>query len=170
MEISEKSKTTNEYCCSICDYATSKKFNYSKHMSTAKHTNSVNGNQKVAKTDKNVAKVANFNCNICGSKFVTNSGLWKHNQKCKKTEEQHSFVLESNIEESDSDALLTDKDIIKMLIKENQEFKSLIMELVKKDLGANITNNNTNNNNCHNVNNSFNLNLFLNEKCKDEFI
>jgi hypothetical protein len=168
MEISEKSKTINEYCCSICDYTTSKKFNYSKHISTAKHTNSVNGNQKVAKTDKNVAKVANFNCNICGTKFVTNSGLWKHNQKCKKTEETYSIVSETNIEESDdSEALLSDKDIIKMLIKENQEFKSLIMELVKKDLGANITNNNTNNNNCHNVNNSFNLNLFLNEKCKD---
>jgi hypothetical protein len=169
MEILGKSKVTNEFCCSICDYTTSKKFNYSKHITTAKHTNSVNGNQKVAIVVKNVAKVANYVCNICNSQFVTNSGLWKHKQKCKMIEEQ-------NNEESDTDAddnndnnevSMTDKDIIKMLLKENQEFKSLIMELIKKDSAnnTNIINTNTNCNN--NNNNSFNLNLFLNEKCKD---
>ena len=171
MEISEKPKVINEYCCSICDYTTSKKFNYSKHMTTAKHLNSHNGNQKVANIDKNVANVANvanYTCNTCGSKFVTNSGLWKHNQKCKIIVEQNASQIETNVNTNtdDLDVSLTDKEIIKMLIKENQEFKSLIMELIKKDLGSNITNNNTNNN-CNNVNNSFNLNLFLNEKCKD---
>ena len=98
MEISEKPKVINEYCCSICDYTTSKKFNYSKHMTTAKHLNSHNGNQKVANIDKNVANVANvanYTCNTCGSKFVTNSGLWKHNQKCKIIVEQNSFVKQS---------------------------------------------------------------------------
>ena len=163
MEILGNSKVTNEYCCSICDYTTSKKFNYSKHMSTAKHTKSVVGNQKVANVPQNIAKVANFACNTCGSTFVTNSGLWKHNQKCKKIEEQNTSHSETNT--YDNDVSLTDKEIIKMLIKENQEFKSLIMELIKKDLGSNITNNT--NTNCNNINNSFNLNLFLNEKCKD---
>lgn len=162
MEISGKPKVINEYCCSICDYTTSKKFNYSKHMTTSKHTKSVIGNQKVANIDKNVANVANYSCNTCGYKFVTNSGLWKHNQKCKIIVQQ----IETNANADDLDVSLTDKEVIKMLIKENQEFKSLIMELIKKDIGSNITNNNTNNN-CNNVNNSFNLNLFLNEKCKD---
>ena len=166
MEISEKPKVINEYCCSICDYTTSKKFNYSKHMTTAKHLNSHNGNQKVAKVDKNVANVANYTCNTCGSTFVTNSGLWKHNQKCKIIVEQSASQIVTNANADDLEVSLTDKEIIKMLIKENQEFKSLIMELIKKDLGSNITNNNTNTN-CNNVNNSFNLNLFLNEKCKD---
>ena len=164
MEISGKPKVINEYCCSICDYTTSKKFNYSKHMSTSKHTKSVIGNQKVANVDKNVANVANYSCNTCGSKFVTNSGLWKHNQKCKIIVQQ--IETNANTNADDLDVSLTDKEVIKMLIKENQEFKSLIMELIKKDLGSNITNNNTKTN-CNNINNSFNLNLFLNEKCKD---
>ena len=43
-------------------------------------------------------------------------------------------------------------------------FKNLILELAKKDNSV-INNNNTN---CHNTNNNtFNLNMFLNEKCKD---
>jgi hypothetical protein len=55
-------------------------------------------------------------------------------------------------------------DLIEYLIKENQEFKNLILELAKKD--NSVINNN--NNNCHNTNNNtFNLNMFLNEKCKD---
>ena len=51
-----------------------------------------------------------------------------------------------------------------MLIKENSEFKNLILEIVKKDTQPI---NNSNNTNCNNINNSFNLQFFLNEKCKD---
>ena len=64
------------------------------------------------------------------------------------------------------DNSLNDKEIIKMLIKENSEFKNLILEIVKKDANT-INNTNTNCNNNNNINNSFNLNVFLNEKCKD---
>jgi hypothetical protein len=53
---------------------------------------------------------------------------------------------------------------------ENQEMRSLIIELLKKETFNTINNNNNinninNNNNCNNK--SFNLNLFLNEQCKD---
>jgi hypothetical protein len=50
-----------------------------------------------------------------------------------------------------------------MLIKENSEFKSMILEVVKT-----IQPNNTTNNNSHNTtNNNFNLQFFLNDTCKD---
>jgi hypothetical protein len=63
--------------------------------------------------------------------------------------------IEQNIDKKD--------ELINYLIKENQEFKNLILEIVKKDT---ITNNNNNiNNNSHNK--TFNLNFFLNETCKD---
>ena len=56
-------------------------------------------------------------------------------------------------------------NLIQYLLKENADFKSLIMELVKKEFINNSinTNNTTNNVNSHN---SFNLNLFLNDTCK----
>ena len=55
--------------------------------------------------------------------------------------------------------------MVEYLINENKEFKNLIMELIKKDtIISNITNSNINSNN---TNNSFNLQVFLNDKCKD---
>jgi hypothetical protein len=55
--------------------------------------------------------------------------------------------------------------IIEMLVKENQEFKQLIIDQNKKmmEMAENMGNNH------HNTNshNKFNLNVFLNEQCKD---
>jgi hypothetical protein len=61
----------------------------------------------------------------------------------------------------------TDKDeLINYLIKENQEFKNMILEIVKKDTYNQCTTNNNNTMN-HSNNKTFNLNFFLNETCKD---
>jgi hypothetical protein len=104
----------------------------------------------------------------CGKKYSYHSGLWKHKKTC--TYNFTKSPLEINKSPLDTNELhlfepnLSDKEIIKMLIKENSEFKNLILEIVKKDTQSI---NNSNNTNCNNVNNSFNLNLFLNEKCKD---
>jgi hypothetical protein len=113
----------------------------------------------------------------CGKEYKHRQSLWNHKKKCKKqmlktklktkleTKSETDSDTESDIESNKKMSLLKKDNLIEYLIKENSEFKGLIMELVKKD-NTNIVNNNINNN-CNNVNNSFNLNLFLNEKCKD---
>jgi hypothetical protein len=107
----------------------------------------------------------------CGKEYKHRQSLWNHKKKCKQQILKPKFYLEtdsdaeSDIESNKKMSLLKKDNLIEYLIKENSEFKGLIMELVKKD-NTNIVNNNINNN-CNNVNNSFNLNLFLNEKCKD---
>jgi hypothetical protein len=58
-------------------------------------------------------------------------------------------------------------NLIEYLIKENSEFKSLIMELIKKDNISNISNNTVSNNTINSNNKTFNLQFFLNEQCKD---
>ena len=153
-------KNSAIFTCEKCDFNSCKKNDWNRHLSTAKH-------KMLTKNDVNDAKngiINKFICE-CGKEYKYRQSLWFHKSKCS---EQNASQIEANANANtdDIDVSLTDKEIIKMLIKENQEFKSLIMELIKKDLGSNITNNNTNNN-CNNVNNSFNLNLFLNEKCKD---
>jgi hypothetical protein len=89
----------------------------------------------------------NFFCN-CGKKFQSNSGLWKHKQKCDCKEEDiiksNSNLNYKNISE------LTDNEIIKTLLK-----------IVEN--GTHNTSHSHNNNN----NKTFNLNFFLNETCKD---
>jgi len=106
----------------------------------------------------------------CGKNYATLSGLWKHKKTCDNintnlvNNDTEQAVKNSNNNASDKD------ELINYLIKENQEFKSMILEFVKKDSYNQCTtnNNNTNtlsNNNSHNK--TFNLNFFLNETCKD---
>jgi hypothetical protein len=56
---------------------------------------------------------------------------------------------------------VSDKDLIMILIKENSELKNLMMEVIKTGT------HNTTNNNMNSHNKTFNLNVFLNETCKD---
>jgi hypothetical protein len=57
-----------------------------------------------------------------------------------------------------------DKNLILELLKQNNELQKQIIEMSLKHNSGNITNNNSINTNC---NNSFNLQFFLNDTCKD---
>jgi len=154
-----------EFYCDHCHFRCFKKSNYTNHTNTKKHMYRVAGNEmETAEMKIN----ANHNCE-CGKNYATLSGLWKHKSKgfCVNNE------TEPDVKHSNNNA--TDKDeLINYLIKENQEFKNMILEIVKKDAYNHSTtnNNNTNTNthsNSHNNshNKTFNLNFFLNETCKD---
>ena len=137
-------KTCFKFYCENCDYGTCKKSSYDDHLITAKHIKSMNGNE-------NLPKICSpFICENCSKKYKDNSGLWRHKKKCKKLLNENT----SSFEEKD----LTDKDIIKMLIKENSEFKNMILEVVKSIQPNNTTNNTTHKTTKHikhnNINNS----------------
>jgi hypothetical protein len=145
-----------KYVCNVCDVNCCKKSDWIRHINTIKHCHRVNGNKtESAEIDKS----AQYKC-ACGKKFVTNSGLWKHNKVCTISSSAQLLTTDSeekNIDKNDNE------NLINYLIKENQEFKNLILEIVKKDTYT--TNTTTNNTNSHNK--AFNLNFFLNETCKD---
>jgi len=102
---------------------------------------------------------------MCGKIYKDNSGLWKHKQKCKTN------IINNDNESTDTE--LTDKQIIMMLIKDNSEFKNMmieqhksLIEISKEKAPINSTNSNSNNtSNCNNK--IFNLQVYLNETCKD---
>ena len=144
-------KLCHKFYCSLCDYNTCKKSSYDNHLKSKKHLIRVNGNQmeiNYAAPNKN-----EFLCK-CGKIFKTNSGFWKHNQKC-------CFILinKETDEYENKEKDLVDKDLVMMLLKQNAE----LLEIVKN--GTHITTNNNFSNNCHNK--TFNLQVFLNETCKD---
>lgn len=95
---------------------------------------------------KSIDKPKANTCENCGKTYETMSGLWKHNRKCTN----QSKSMES---------------IIVQLLKDNQEFKQLIIDQNKQliELASKNTSNTTNNI----TNNGFNINVFLNDKCKD---
>jgi len=144
-------KSSSYFECNTCDYITSKKSNYDKHCETKKHKSLQNDDKLEPKNLKPLLVC------LCGKEFNHRQNLWTHKKKCIMVNKT------SNMNET---------ELVKFLLKENQEFKQLIIEQTGKMLElASIpkTMNNTSNNiNCNNNNNnSFNLNFFLNEKCKN---
>ena len=136
-------KVALKFSCENCDYTTSRKSSYNKHLLTAKHTKTIEINQNQPKSCEKVALNTNYFCEQCNKYYKEKSGLWRHKQKCEII--QHE---------------MTDKELIMMLIKQNTE----LMNTIKN---GNTINSNNNNNNNNNNNKTFNLNFFLNEKCKN---
>jgi len=147
-----------KYNCVHCNFSCHKISNWNTHIQTIKHKTNVNGNTlEMQEITKNANANANYSC-VCGKQYTTSSGLWKHNNKF-KCNENNTVV---DVEE------MSDKQLIMMLIKDNTEFKNMMIEQQKymMDIVKNGTHN-TNNNNCGNTNKTFNLQFFLNETCKD---
>ena len=147
-------KICSKFYCEICDYGTSKKSSYDDHLVSAKHLKSMVGNEILPKF------CSEFICPNCSKKYKDNSGLWRHKKKCVEKEKE----IENNETNEQNDSV----ELIKYLMKENSEFKQMIIQQNKQMIELSKNNSVTNNNNNINSHNkSFNLNFFLNETCKD---
>ena len=162
MIISTVPKNPNIYMCEICNYKTGNKKDYNKHLATGKH-------KKVTNDNDMITQIPTMVMCLCGNSYKHRSGLSRHKKKC--TYEEHNDVTEDipleepiNDTNSDTDVKVLSNTIFE-LVKQNNEFKQLLIEQNKKmmELAGNMGNNN-NNVNSHN---KFNLNVFLNEKCKN---
>ena len=66
-------------------------------------------------------------CNLCGKNFKERTGLWKHSKKCEDNSKYDNSIEYEN-DNSINDNDLTDKQLILMLIKDNNEFKNMMLE------------------------------------------
>ena len=127
-----------------------RKCNYEKHITTAKHLKSIFSNQKVAKSSESSNDY--HICCKCNKQYKDNSGLWRHKKKC---------ISQTNEKEDDNDMKTT--DLINYLMKENSEFKQLLIDQNKQIL----LNAGHSHNTINSHNKTFNLQVFLNETCKN---
>ena len=139
-------KSPKIFVCEKCDYKCSKQSEWSKHILTLKHLNDD------AELQKNLQNLQKFTCE-CGNEYKYRQGLWSHKKKCLKKNEDVYQTIEG--------VDLNDKNLVLTLIQQNNELQKQMLEVIKN--GTNI--NNTVNTNCHNK--TFNLQVFLNETCKD---
>jgi len=176
-------KTPRIYTCDCCGFKCSNKKDYNRHILTAKHKMLINANEKTPKNPKA------FMCS-CGKIYKQAPSLTRHKKKCTYIAENDT---DSNDDEDDEDdepeeikntisEPMTDASTVLRLLKQNDEFKELMIEQHKENIelqqqnmklqnqmldvvkeGTVINNNITNNT----TNNQFNLNLFLNDTCKD---
>ena len=151
------SKVAHRFSCELCDYYTDKKSSYDKHLTTSKHMKLTEVNTFSNKSCHEVADKI-ITCSLCNKNFKSRVGLWKHKQKCNSTNETKKLT------ELDKDELII------TLLKQNAELIKGQQDMMIKltDNGINNTNhshNTTTTTNSHNK--AFNLNLFLNETCKN---
>lgn len=140
------------YFCEKCHYTTSRKSSIDSHNNSKLH----NLNAVHTILNENYAK---FICQNCNKTYKNRSGLWYHKQKC-----QYKKNIDSNNETSINPENLMNSNIIYELIKQNNEFKNLLIEQNCKIME--LAKNNSITNNINTTNNKFNMNFFLNEQCK----
>ena len=187
----------HKYYCEYCDYKCCKTSHWKQHIMTRKHKNGKNGNSddnkkkaeiicpncskkyahksglsrhlKTCKIEvRLLSKITQYYSNVihgkfeckCGKSYKYASGLSKHKSKCKHLQTVNEIITTNEIIHSNNVEVL-----LKTLIKKNdsiiEENKELRNEIKNLKLGNTMINSNNNNNN------SFNINFFLNEKCKN---
>jgi hypothetical protein len=137
------------YFCASCEYKTNNKKDYNKHLLTSKHQNETNETNLKQNVPENPKKSPNFEC-LCGLSYNSRTSLWRHKKTC---DEEKQDISEPS-----------DKELIMMLIKENSELKNMVLDVCQK---IQPLNNTVNSHNVNSNNKTFNLNVFLNEHCKD---
>ena len=155
----EQPISPKQFVCSVCSISCAKNAEWLRHINTRKH--------KINESSVNVDKIGEKSTLIackCGKKYKDRSGLWRHEKKCdyKPESPKKPKLYEKN-------------DIVDVLIKENENYKNMMLEMMKSNtdlqkqmlemckngVGGNYKSHNNNHNK------TFNLQFFLNEQCKD---
>ena len=172
-------KKPQNYSCQSCNFKCSNKKDYNRHLLTRKH-------QIVTNDDKKIPLA--YICE-CGKQYKYRQGLSTHKQKCNYEEyinNEYEEPTEPIIATASQVELGTQPNMILELLRENQEFKQLMVEQNKQmqDTQSQLQQSYAQNtelqsqmvemfkegktiNNISNTSNKFNLNFFLNNTCKD---
>jgi hypothetical protein len=137
-------KPSKKYACKKCDFLSSNKKDYKRHLETKKHT--------ILTNTYNLVTPKKHTC-MCGKQYTHRQSLYFHRKKCSKIGEK----FEEKPENKKENELANPENItrlLKTILQENRELKKEMKNLKI----TNITNNNQK---------TFNLNVFLNEHCKN---
>ena len=156
-------KSVDKFICEKCEFKCSRSCDWNRHILTTKHKEKTDGKQ--LSYCQSVIDIKKFKCG-CGKEYTCRQGLWKHRKICDLLDEYNN--KNKNEDEYDPKKL-SSEELFMTILKDNQEFKQMlidqnnkIMELASAKNTTVITNtNNTTNNN------NFNLQMFLNVQCKD---
>ena len=178
-------KNGKKYSCDVCDFITGDKTDFSRHCSTRKHislTKVINLDDQ--KTEKHII------CKHCSKIYKSKQGLWKHNKTCvsdDNTPFSNTLKQDDDIECSEpiknyimklveQNMQLSEQtnELKNMFIQQNTEFMQQTAEINEKidtlveNPPQQIVNNTNNIQNNKTINNTqFNLNVFLQQTCKD---
>lgn len=181
LETEKRLKKRQNFYCDFCKCNIVSKSKMDRHLLTDKHKNAILETKKAKKGYDEIS------CE-CGKIYKTKSGLWKHKKICNflsnlndkdsslnniynTTSENNNiedelYVKNKIMMNKDSDKNNNYKDIICLLMQENKDFKNLLVKQ-QEQISELIPKIGNNNNNTQNIKQKFNINIFLNEQCKD---
>jgi len=139
--------------CELCDYSTSRKSSYDKHLLSSKHKYRT----EFTFIEQESCNIEKFTCENCNKKYKVRNSLWYHYKKCKKIVETPELPDQTSPEEVN-----TLSTMVMELMKSNAELQKQLIDACK-----NNAHNINYNNNINSHNKTFNLQFFLNEQCKD---
>jgi hypothetical protein len=171
--------------CIACNFVCKYKSDYDRHMLTDKHISKVLSNKTAQKRAQKLEEsTTSYSC-VCGNTYASRSALWYHKKRCdilydiENTNKvnrivpiSQTFVTEAQVNSSDTDmhSLITtmiqsNAEVVQSIAAQaeaaHEQTRQLVEAISLKE--SQIINNNTTNNN------QFNLNVFLNEDCKDAY-
>ena len=175
MTTKKSQKIPKIFECEICEYSTCNKKDYAKHLSTRKHKIQQNTSKIQPESGKN-----DFNC-ICGKSYKHRGSLFNHTKTCtfveEKEEEEENTIVQNTQNSGGQDnefyGQIIDKIINPMvktqndLVKSQNDFQNFVVKEIIPKIGNTNTMTNSNNTTTNNTMNKFNMNIYLNEKCKD---
>jgi hypothetical protein len=177
MAYNKMPKNAEKYICEVCDFKCSKQSNYTNHLMTAKHKHAYNGLQHAYKNMPSCGKMDDkmYEC-TCGMVYNHRQSLFRHQKKCQQMSEHvdspsppenrivHEPISESMVIKCFQSMMEAQAVRDEAQTAAAAEQTRLLIEAISLKGPQCIMNNTTNNNN-----NQFNLNVFLNEDCKDAF-
>jgi hypothetical protein len=165
-------KSATFFVCEKCDYKSSKKSDFNRHLLTPKHKNTTFIQHYTTKSAKKNDIVTNFCCD-CGKTYPYRGSLHNHKKKCfflnEKSAKKRTNEITCDINE---DQVILTNDIIIKLLNDNKEMREIITKqqdhmMKQQNQISELIPMVGNNNNNHIQNNKFNIQVFLNERCKD---
>lgn len=156
-------KLAKNFECKYCLYSCSKESDLIKHFNTRKHQKATFSNDvaKVAYQQTCMARKSpkksptEYRCK-CGRKYMDRSGLWRHKKACLIIQEDNNTLISHN-ESLD----VIDKELLIKMLLNNQDILKTAFENIPKMGGNQAHNTNSFNNQ------TFNIQMFLNEHCKN---
>ena len=156
-------KNERDYECNFCNFKCCYKCDYNRHLNTRKHKMMTNVDLNVVSKNETL-----YTCS-CLRTYRYKQSYYRHKKKCIINANDNN-IIKTNDNSTILSLISQNKELMNLLVIQNQEHKEETRELMKQnkemqktiqEIVPKIGNNTTNNNN------QFNLNVFLNEDCKD---
>jgi len=177
---SKKSSETSDnyiYKCDVCNYTTIRDSQRKRHETTRKHK--LYKLLVIQKINESEYELKNANICECGKRYAFASGLCLHKKTCiylknksaddcssqiimkllKDNEEMKQMIIEQNKQQTQ--IMMQQQQQQTQIMMQQQQQQTQLIEMLPKMCIGNITTNTTN------IKQKFNLNVFLNEQCKD---